>query len=141
VATPPPSRSVNTRMAASPLCKRPAAASTTTMWRLVDAPDRRHPLARYPVRACPCADRGVGGVGVWLRLDIDATSTIDHSESKEEAARDLEEDLRPPPAAGVPRSPRDRRRRGVGRPSPRPDGATSPRGRARAPPGSPWPTS
>ena len=74
MATPPPSRSVNTRMAASPLCKRPAAASTTTMWRLVDAPDRRHPLARYPVRACPCADRGVGGVGVWLRLDIDATA-------------------------------------------------------------------
>ena len=74
MATPPPSRSVNTRMAASPLCKSPAAASTTTMWRLVDAPDRRHPLARYPVRACPCADRGVGGVGVWLRLDIDATA-------------------------------------------------------------------
>ena len=44
------------------------------MWRLVDAPDGRHPLARYPVRACPCADRGVGGVGVWLRLDIDATA-------------------------------------------------------------------
>ena len=50
-----------------------AAASSTTIWRLVDAalcPVSGLPRARVGARA-PCP-------GQWLHLDVDATTTIDH---------------------------------------------------------------
>ena len=50
-----------------------AAASSTTIWRLVDA--ALCPVSGLPaharVRAPPCP-------GQWLHLDVDATTTIDH---------------------------------------------------------------
>ena len=68
-----------------------AAASTTTMWRLVD---QRVDAAHLPgVRAARVAartkawDAGAAPVaGEWLHIDIDATLVIDHSDAKQDAA-------------------------------------------------------
>ena len=68
-----------------------AAASTTTMWRLVD---RRIDAAHLPrVRAARAAARSAAwaagaapAAGGWLHIDIDATLVIDHSDNKAEAA-------------------------------------------------------
>ena len=68
-----------------------AAASTTTMWRLVD---QRIDAAHLPgVRAARAAARaaaweaGAGPTGEgWLHIDIDATLVIDHSDNKTGAA-------------------------------------------------------
>jgi hypothetical protein len=68
-----------------------AAASTTTMWRLVDA---RIDATRLPgIRAARARAREVAwaagaapAAGEWLHLDVDATITIDHSDNKESAA-------------------------------------------------------
>jgi len=67
-----------------------AAASTTTMWRLVDARSTPSiclgsapPAPRPgPARGCRCRPGGWG----MAALDIDATITIDHSDNKEKAA-------------------------------------------------------
>jgi hypothetical protein len=66
------------------------AASTTTMWRLVD---ERIDAAHLPgVRAGRAAARsaawaaGAAPPAGWLHLDVDATITIDHSDNKENAA-------------------------------------------------------
>jgi hypothetical protein len=50
-----------------------AAASSTTIWRLVDA-------ALCPVSGLPAPTRGCARPcpGQWLHLDVDATATIDH---------------------------------------------------------------
>ncbi|BBY58010.1 hypothetical protein MSAR_11460 [Mycolicibacterium sarraceniae] len=72
-----------------------AKASTMTMWRLVDE----------RIDAAP-------PTGAPLYIDIDATLVIDqHSRGWP----DVEEVLRPPPVAGVPGPPGDRRRGNVGR--------------------------
>ncbi|MCW2691396.1 MAG: Transposase family protein [Mycobacterium sp.] len=68
-----------------------AAASTTTMWRLVDARvDAEHlpaiRAARAQARARAWAAGAAPGPGEWLHLDVDATITIDHSDNKENAA-------------------------------------------------------
>jgi hypothetical protein len=68
-----------------------AAASTTTMWRLVDARiDAKHlpgiRAARAQARARAWAAGAAPAAGEWLHLDIDATITIDHSDNKEKAA-------------------------------------------------------
>jgi hypothetical protein len=68
-----------------------AAASTTTMWRLVDARiDAKHlpgiRAARAHARARAWAAGAAPAPGEWLHLDIDATITIDHSDNKEKAA-------------------------------------------------------
>jgi hypothetical protein len=68
-----------------------AAASTTTMWRLVDARiDAKHlpgiRAARAQARARAWAAGAAPAPGEWLHLDIDATITIDHSDNKEKAA-------------------------------------------------------
>ena len=68
-----------------------AAASTTTMWRLVD---QRIDAAHLPrVRAARAAARNAAwaagaapAVGQWLHIDIDATLVIDHSDGKQDAA-------------------------------------------------------
>lgn len=67
-----------------------AAASTTTMWRLVD---ERIDVAHLPgMRVAPAAARrrawaaGSAPRGRWLHLDVDATLTVDHSDRKENAA-------------------------------------------------------
>jgi hypothetical protein len=68
-----------------------AAASTTTMWRLVD---QRIDAAHLPgIRAARAAARQVAWAagaapapGEWLVLDVDATITIDHSDNKQNAA-------------------------------------------------------
>ena len=83
-----------------------AAASTTTMWRLVDRvstprtcrgcaePGRRPERRRgRPERPRP--------PGRWLHIDIDATLIIDAFRQQGERRADLEEDLRVSPAAGV----------------------------------------
>jgi hypothetical protein len=54
-------------------------------------PHRRHPLARYPCRACAArevawAAGAAPGAREWLHLDVDSTITIDHSDNKESAA-------------------------------------------------------
>jgi hypothetical protein len=54
------------------------AASTTTMWRLVDARVAHARGAAWAAGAAP-------GAGQWLHLDVDATITIDHSDNKEQA--------------------------------------------------------
>lgn len=66
------------------------AASTTTMWRLVD---ERIDAAHLPgVRAARAAARstawaaGAAPPSGWLHVDVDATITIDHSDNKENAA-------------------------------------------------------
>jgi hypothetical protein len=64
------------------------AASTTTMWRLVD---QRIDAAHLPgIRAARASARAAawaaGAPGGWLHLDVDATITIDHSDNKENAA-------------------------------------------------------
>ena len=66
------------------------AASTTTMWRLVD---ERIDAAHLPgVRAARAAARstawaaGAAPPSGWLHVDVDATITIDHSDDKENAA-------------------------------------------------------
>jgi hypothetical protein len=68
-----------------------AAASTTTMWRLVDARiDAKHlpgiRSARAHARAAAWAAGAAPAAGQWLHLDVDATLTIDHSDGKEQAA-------------------------------------------------------
>ena len=68
-----------------------AAASTTTMWRLVDARiDAEHlpgiRAARAQARAGAWAAGAAPAPGGWLHLDVDATLTIDHSDNKEQAA-------------------------------------------------------
>ena len=68
-----------------------AAASTTTMWRLVD---ERIDAAHLPgIRAARAAARAAAweagaapDPGGWLHIDVDATITIDHSDNKENAA-------------------------------------------------------
>lgn len=68
-----------------------AKASTTTMWRLVDA---RIDAAHLPrVRAARAAARSAAwragaapAAGEWLHIDIDATLVIDHSDAKIGAA-------------------------------------------------------
>ncbi len=67
-----------------------AAASTTTMWRLVDERiDAAHlpgiRVARGEARAAAWA-AGAAPAGDWLHIDLDATITIDHSDRKENAA-------------------------------------------------------
>jgi hypothetical protein len=67
------------------------AASTTTMWRLVDERiDAKHlpgiRAARATARARAWAAGAAPAPGEWLHLDIDATITIDHSDNKEKAA-------------------------------------------------------
>ena len=68
-----------------------AAASTTTMWQLVDARiDAAHlpgiRAARAHARAAAWAGGAAPVPGEWLHIDIDATITIDHSDNKEGAA-------------------------------------------------------
>jgi Transposase DDE domain group 1 len=67
------------------------AASTTTMWRLVDQRiDAAHlpgiRAARASARAAAWAAGAAPAPGGWLHLDVDATITIDHSDNKENAA-------------------------------------------------------
>ena len=67
------------------------AASTTTMWRLVDSRvDAAHlpriRAARTHARAAAWAAGAAPAAGEWLHLDVDATITIDHSDNKENAA-------------------------------------------------------
>jgi hypothetical protein len=67
------------------------AASTTTMWRLVDTRvDAKHlpgiRAARAHARARAWAAGAAPASGGWLHLDVDATITIDHSDNKERAA-------------------------------------------------------
>ena len=67
------------------------AASTTTMWRLVDRRiDAAHlpgiRAARAHARAAAWAAGAAPAPGEWLHLDVDATITIDHSDNKENAA-------------------------------------------------------
>ncbi|KAA1243063.1 IS1380 family transposase, partial [Mycobacterium simiae] len=64
-----------------------AAASTTTMWRLVDQRvDATHLPAVRAARAAARAAAWAAGAnpapGEWLHIDIDATLTIDHSDNK-----------------------------------------------------------
>ncbi|HYP95262.1 MAG TPA: IS1380 family transposase [Mycobacterium sp.] len=68
-----------------------AAASTTTMWRLVDQRiDATHLLrvraARAVARAAAWAAGAAPAPGGWLHIDIDATLVIDHSDNKQNAA-------------------------------------------------------
>jgi len=68
-----------------------AAASTTTMWRLVDTRiDAVHlpgiRAARAHAREAAWAAGAAPQPGEWLYLDVDATITIDHSDNKESAA-------------------------------------------------------
>ncbi len=68
-----------------------AAASTTTMWRLVDARiDAVHlpgiRAARAHAREAAWAAGAAPQPGECLYLDVDATITIDHSDNKESAA-------------------------------------------------------
>jgi hypothetical protein len=67
-----------------------AAASTTTMWRLVD---HRIDAAHLPrIRAARAAARatawtaGAAPTDEWLHIDIDATLVIDHSDNQQSAA-------------------------------------------------------
>jgi hypothetical protein len=68
-----------------------AAASTTTMWRLVD---QRIDVAHLPrvrgaravARAAAWAAGAAPAAGGWLHVDIDATLVIDHSNGKQQAA-------------------------------------------------------
>ena len=68
-----------------------AAASTTTLWRLVD---ERIGAARLPrIRAARAHARerawAAGAAPArdgWLHIDVDATITVDHSDNKENAA-------------------------------------------------------
>ena len=67
------------------------AASTTTMWRLVDARvDAKHlpgiRAARAHAREQAWAAGAAPEPGQWLILDVDATITIDQSDGKEKAA-------------------------------------------------------
>ena len=67
------------------------AASTTTMWRLVDERiDAAHlpgvRAARATARAAAWAAGAAPTPGGWLHIDIDATLVIDHSDNKTGAA-------------------------------------------------------
>ena len=67
------------------------AASTTTMWRLVDQRiDAAHlpgiRASRAHARTNAWAAGAAPAAGEWLHLDVDATITIDHSDNKENAA-------------------------------------------------------
>jgi hypothetical protein len=66
-------------------------ASTTTMWRCVDARiDAAHlpgvRAARAHARERAWAAGAAPPPGGWLHLDVDATITIDHSDNKQDAA-------------------------------------------------------
>ena len=68
-----------------------AAASTTTMWRLVDTRiDAAHlpgvRAARAHARARAWAAGAAPAPDGWLHLDVDATITLDHSDNKENSA-------------------------------------------------------
>jgi hypothetical protein len=68
-----------------------AAASTTTMWRLVDQRiDATHlprvRAARAGARAAAWAAGAAPAPDQWLHIDIDATLVIDHSDAKQDAA-------------------------------------------------------
>ena len=68
-----------------------AAASTTTMWRLVDRHiDAAHlprvRAARAAARSAAWAAGAAPAAGGWLHIDIDATLVIDHSDNKQQAA-------------------------------------------------------
>jgi Transposase DDE domain group 1 len=68
-----------------------AAASTTTMWRLVDQRiDAAHLprvcAARAAARTAAWAAGAAPAAGDWLHIDIDATLVIDHSDNKQDAA-------------------------------------------------------
>lgn len=60
-----------------------AAASTTTMWRLVD---ERIDAAHLPAVRAARAAGASPAAGEWLHIDIDATLVIDHSDNKAGAA-------------------------------------------------------
>jgi len=67
------------------------AASTTTMWRLVDSRiDAAHlrgvRTARAHAREVAWTAGAAPAVGQWLHLDVDATITIDHSDREQDAA-------------------------------------------------------
>lgn len=67
------------------------AASTTTMWRLIDERiDAAHlpgvRTARAVARAAAWAGGAAPADGDWLHIDIDATLVIDHSDNKAGAA-------------------------------------------------------
>src|SRR5260370_4155673 len=67
------------------------AASTSTMWRLVDTRSAAADLpgiraARASARAAAGAAGAAPAPGGWLHLDVDATITIDHSDNKQDAA-------------------------------------------------------
>ncbi|KZS72439.1 transposase [Mycobacterium kansasii] len=66
-------------------------ASTTTLWRCIDERiDTAHLPAIRAARSCARAAAWAAGAAPdqdgWLHLDVDATITIDHSDSKENAA-------------------------------------------------------
>ena len=97
-----------------------AKASTTTMWRLVDERIDAAHLPKVRARAGSGAGSGLGGRGRTRRRAGRCTSTStppwsSTTPTTRRGGRDLEEDLRPSPAAGVSGPPRDRRRRGAGR--------------------------
>ena len=97
-----------------------AAASTTTMWRLVDARiDAKHlpgiRAARAHAREKAWAAGAAPAPGEWLHLDIDATITIRSLRQHRAGGRDLETDLGSSLAAGVSGPSRDRRWRSIGR--------------------------
>lgn len=66
------------------------AASTTTMWRLIDERiDAEHLPAIRTAHAQARASAWAAGAAPtteWLHIDVDATITIDHSDGKENAA-------------------------------------------------------
>jgi hypothetical protein len=67
------------------------AASTTTMWRLVDQRiDAAHlpriRAARARARATAWTAGAAPAAATWLHIDIDATLVIDHSDNKQHAA-------------------------------------------------------
>jgi DDE family transposase len=67
------------------------AASTTTMWRMVDQRiDAAHlpgiRAARAAARAAAWAAGAAPTPGEWLHIDIDATLVVDHSDHKQHAA-------------------------------------------------------
>jgi len=68
-----------------------AAASTTTMWRLIGQRiDAAHlpgvRAARAMARAAAWTAGAAPTAGQWLHIDIDATLVIDHSDNKQDAA-------------------------------------------------------
>lgn len=78
-------------------------ASAPTAWRVIDRVDTEHLARLRAVRAEAQERAWAAGAGpdlsAGLTIDLDATILISHSE-KQNAARDLEEDLRVSPADG-----------------------------------------